>query len=1133
MRKSRPGPTGTSCLTCKQRRKKCDRREPICERCEASDFECLGYDHIRPVVPSTARSLRPLLPKRPAKAASQSPSDGASSTEHSTGSSYGNNHQEVPDWEAIAHPLQDAALNLSHAPHPTPEIHTFDQVDTSGGTSAFTRTVDHNFYCSSQLALQATEGSASVFRQIIKLYSQLPKSLSDPFNFLDDQWFIQHIVAQTEGTMGYWYFRPLQKCDSRQQIQLKVSGRLNNTKFTRWIYLAVIGIVRSFLTGDMSHIQLHNSWMDYIQGSLAAELTLDLAPREMQERWSEWLHVSLIKTVFINNLNAYQALRNIAPIFLQVIYSMPTLWPAHSDLARVPLPGILDLPTHQFAYFSLIDCTYAMVSGLPQQVEYDTTIHSPLPSSSRYQITHGFPNELLLMLADINACRDMSPHARRWEHIEHQLLTWQSRHGEYAFAESWMTVAWYAVQESWRLALLIYLYLAVCGASSDEARIQSRAKQIMQVAGTVKKRGRSDANISFCNQYLMVGICARSETDRKIIQDKLVSASEVRLWIVQPSDSALVLEHLWNGAGAGGRPVVWDDYVRSREAVLPIVTHKKCDQQQPVCERCEAGGFECLGYGHNKRAAVRTTEVGPGSSPISGVLEGGDSSSRLSGSNVDKQASGSSLPLEAGLVASFRSLIGENVGALQDVAVSSTESTASSNFDSEQPPKTVCTSVSRTSQPYQVEDYLRLFAARPTHEAPVGPTALLRKITVLQAQLPYLSLDPLKTFLNCTWCVDYLLEQSDKHMDRWYLKPLNYTKKRAHKDVVLRLQNSVFSRWIILVAMCVSESFRMGDMSQDTSSNFWIGCIENSLGNELAQELGPRRTQDRLIDWIHVSILKAMITPNSNVHRLLRDNVATFLQLLFSYPTLWPADSEFTNIPLSNLLCSEAHEAAYFALVDCVYAMASGLPQQLNYDTTMHQRPSAASLYQWIHGCPTEFQLILADINACRDRFPMARDKKEIENWLLTWQPHPSDYIFAESWMTVTWYAVQESWRLSLLVYLYLAVCGVSSNDQRIQLYIRQITQVVGAVKKRGSSGKHICFFIQYLMVGICARNETHRKIARDKLLAPSESKLWLIRTADFVPVLDHLWHGTAANGNPIKWSDYMRSREAVLPIMI
>ncbi|QRW20888.1 Fungal Zn(2)-Cys(6) binuclear cluster domain [Rhizoctonia solani] len=346
----------------------------------------------------------------------------------------------------------------------------------------------------------------------------------------------------------------------------------------------------------------------------------------------------------------------------------------------------------------------------------------------------------------------------------------------------------------------------------------------------------------------------------------------------------------------------------------------------PVCERCEAGGFECLGYGHNKRAAVRTTEVGPGSSPISGVLEGGDSSSRLSGSNVDKRASGSSLPLEAGLVASFRSLIGENVGALQDVAVSSTESTASSNFDSEQPPKTP------------------------------------------------------KTI-------------ADKHMDRWYLKPLNYTKKRAHKDVVLRLQNSVFSRWIILVAMCVSESFRTGDMSQDTSSNFWIGCIENSLGNELAQELGPRRTQDRRIDWIHVSILKAMITPSSNVHRLLRDNIATFLQLMFSYPTLWPDDSEFTNIPLSNLLCSEAHEAAYFALVDCVYAMASGLPQQLNYDTTMHQRPSAASLYQWIHGCPTEFQLILADINACRDRFPMARDKKEIENWLLTWQPHPSDYI--------------------------------------------------------------------------------------------------------------------------------------------
>ncbi|CEL53618.1 hypothetical protein RSOLAG1IB_06473 [Rhizoctonia solani AG-1 IB] len=144
-----------------------------------------------------------------------------------------------------------------------------------------------------------------------------------------------------------------------------------------------------------------------------------------------------------------------------------------------------------------------MISGLPQRVEYDTAIYSQFSYSSPYQLAHGLPTELSLALADINTCRDKSLHARDWRDIERQLLMWQSHHAEHTFAESWMTIAWHAVQESWRLALLVYLYLAVCNVSSDDQRVQSRAKQILQIAGTVKKRGPSNASISFGNQYLM------------------------------------------------------------------------------------------------------------------------------------------------------------------------------------------------------------------------------------------------------------------------------------------------------------------------------------------------------------------------------------------------------------------------------------------------------------------------------------------------------------------------------------------------------------------------------------------------------------------------------------------------------
>jgi hypothetical protein len=39
------------------------------------------------------------------------------------------------------------------------------------------------------------------------------------------------------------------------------------------------------------------------------------------------------------------------------------------------------------------------------------------------------------------------------------------------------------------------------------------------------------------------------------------------------------------------------------------------------------------------------------------------------------------------------------------------------------------------------------------------------------------------------------------------------------------------------------------------------------------------------------------------------------------------------------------------------------------------------------------------------------------------------------------------------------------------------------------------------------------------------------MRASNFVYVLDDLWHGAAAGGRPIKWNDYVRSRETVLPV--
>jgi len=160
----------------------------------------------------------------------------------------------------------------------------------------------------------------------------------------------------------------------------------------------------------------------------------------------------------LRNSNIYQTLRNIAPVFLQVVFSDPTLWPRNCNVTYVPLSNIL-ASGPELAFFAYMDCTCAMAFGLPQQVEYDTTIYSQPTSTPSHQWAHSTPTYFQLLLADINACRDKSPTARDWRDIEQQLLIWQSRLSEHTFTESWMTIAWYAVQESWRLALLVYLYL--------------------------------------------------------------------------------------------------------------------------------------------------------------------------------------------------------------------------------------------------------------------------------------------------------------------------------------------------------------------------------------------------------------------------------------------------------------------------------------------------------------------------------------------------------------------------------------------------------------------------------------------------------------------------------------------------
>ncbi|CAE6437209.1 unnamed protein product [Rhizoctonia solani] len=312
-------------------------------------------------------------------------------------------------------------------------------------------------------------------------------------------------------------------------------------------------------------------------------------------------------------------------------------------------------------------------------------------------------------------------------------------------------------------------------------------------------------------------------------------------------------------------------------------------------------------------------------------------------------------------------------------------------------------------------------SAPPVLESRDGPMSTLWKLVNSQIRLPHSSLDPLRALLSNPAFDQYILTQQDKLMGQWYFKTVDNQKNTFRQWLLVRLQSSLasFARWIALVGMGICESFLTGDISQHHFHNLWIGHIQSALKPKLLCDTPSLETHNWRRDWVHVTLLKTVVDQTSNAYQSVRSVTPVFLELVFSNPLLWPNGSDPTYVPLLNVLTLESHELAFFVLLDCTFAMALGLPQQVDYDTTIYSGPCSSS-HQWAHGSPLKFQAVLADINACRDRSPISRCWREIEHLLLTWQSLPGEYTFTESWMTIAWYAVQESWRLALLMYLYL-----------------------------------------------------------------------------------------------------------------
>ncbi|ELU36876.1 hypothetical protein AG1IA_09091 [Rhizoctonia solani AG-1 IA] len=210
--------------------------------------------------------------------------------------------------------------------------------------------------------------------------------------------------------------------------------------------------------------------------------------------------------------------------------------------------GIRDL---ELELFVMYDTPTALVLGLAPLVKYACNGECD-PTSHGFQSVHGVPIPLVEIILQVSSWRAGFIVAQNdWQILESCVMRWQAPRLLTREKCTRINTEMFAVQEGQRYMKLVDIYM-VC-------RILSAALELAQII----QLGESATGP-------WAGLGTRQEYQRSIIREKLRSMEGRRVWLFRGWEFGRVLDHLWQGAGAGGAPITWGDYIQSKCAVLPL-----------------------------------------------------------------------------------------------------------------------------------------------------------------------------------------------------------------------------------------------------------------------------------------------------------------------------------------------------------------------------------------------------------------------------------------------------------------------------------------------------------------------------------------------------------------------------------
>jgi hypothetical protein len=166
-----------------------------------------------------------------------------------------------------------------------------------------------------------------------------------------------------------------------------------------------------------------------------------------------------------DSLTGYTLFRRSSPVFLQLAAQFPELW---SNNSAIFISAAVQSRNYQIGYFVLHDTLIALALGTPPLINYDTTsCWVDDGRNSLLEVVYRLPADVIVLIAKINSWRvlrsmdQVTSNQSEWHDLEEHLKHWNPTVDR--DDESFDAIARLAVQEVFRQALLIYLYMVCHG----------------------------------------------------------------------------------------------------------------------------------------------------------------------------------------------------------------------------------------------------------------------------------------------------------------------------------------------------------------------------------------------------------------------------------------------------------------------------------------------------------------------------------------------------------------------------------------------------------------------------------------------------------------------------------------------